>query len=223
MDNKTAATLKQISVQQNYFVQNFILVWLDADIDETSVVYLDSIKQIKRIANTIEKFTDPDECIDFITDMNHLKLVLIISYAYACCTIPCIHDIPQLEAIYIFFQDIPYHEQWITHWPKVIGIFNQVSSICESLKIAVRRRDEDKLSVSMVSIDDTDPNKSLHQLDQSFMYTQLLKEIILDLNYDEKSIKDLTQYFREEYADNEYQLKFINEFEQDYFKETPIR
>jgi hypothetical protein len=222
MDNKMATTLRQFSLQRNCFIQDFIVVWLDENIDKASTVYLDLIKNIRSVVNTIETFTDPDQCIDFITDINRVKVFMIISNAFSCCTIPCIHDIPQLEAIYIFSRDISYDEQWITHWPKVISIFSQISSICESLKTAVRRRDEDTVSISIVSIDDAGSNKNLNELDQSFMYTRLLKEIILDLNYDERSITSLTQYFRKEYSDNEYQLKFINEFEQEYFKETPI-
>ncbi|CAF1558035.1 unnamed protein product [Adineta ricciae] len=222
MTNIVTTTAEEGLGQRYRSIQNFILVWLAPDIDDTSAIYIDLTKQLRRIANPVEKFTDPDECIDFITDIRQLKSFLIISYSYACRIMPYIHDIRQLEAIYIFSQDMSYHEESMTHWPKVIGIFRHVTSICESLKIFIRRRDEDKLTVSMASIEDIDSNKHLHELNQSFMYTQLLKEIILDLNYDERSVKDLTHYLREEYGDNEYQLKFITEFEGNYFKGTPI-
>ena len=49
------------------------------------------------------------------------------------------------------------------------------------------------------------------QLDQSFMYTQILKEIIFEIKYNEQSIKDLVTYCRDLYAGNQNELQIIEE------------
>jgi hypothetical protein len=41
------------------------------------------------------------------------------------------------------------------------------------------------------------------------MYTQILKEIL----FDKKSIKDFIIYYRNQFANNEKELNIINEFE----------
>ncbi|CAF4841838.1 unnamed protein product, partial [Rotaria sp. Silwood2] len=51
----------------NDMVQNFLLVWLDTKIDESSDDYLNCIKQLRQTFNTIEIFRDTDECIDYIS------------------------------------------------------------------------------------------------------------------------------------------------------------
>lgn len=49
-------------------IENFHLVWLDRNIDD----YCNSIPTFPQIINTTNIFTDPDECIDFITGEEHL-------------------------------------------------------------------------------------------------------------------------------------------------------
>jgi hypothetical protein len=65
-------------------------------------------------------------------------------------------------------------------------------------------------------------DQNIDQLDQSFMYTQILKEILLEIEYDEQSFKDLVSYCREQYANNPNELNFIKEFEETYREHSPI-
>ncbi|CAF0741148.1 unnamed protein product [Adineta steineri] len=57
---------------------------------------------------------------------------------------------------------------------------------------------------------------NLNQLEPTFMYTQLFKEILLDIKYDHKAIQDLAACCREIFAGNPTELQVINEFEHDY-------
>ncbi|CAF0778755.1 unnamed protein product [Adineta steineri] len=57
---------------------------------------------------------------------------------------------------------------------------------------------------------------NLNQLEPSFMYTQLFKEILLEIEYSRKAIKDLAVCCREIFIGNSIELKIINEFENDY-------
>jgi len=54
------------------------------------------------------------------------------------------------------------------------------------------------------------------------MYTQIFKEILFDIEYDEQSIKDLRAYFREQYVNNHDKLNNITKFEQEYRLKKPI-
>ncbi|CAF4640350.1 unnamed protein product, partial [Rotaria sp. Silwood2] len=48
-------------------VQNFLLIWLDANIDESSEDYHNSIKHLRCTVNTIETFQDTEECVDYVS------------------------------------------------------------------------------------------------------------------------------------------------------------
>jgi tetratricopeptide (TPR) repeat protein len=106
-------------------------------------------------------------------------------------------------------------------WPKVRSISNNITELCESLKEATRKMDDDPIGMSFAPSNDID-NEDLDHLDQSFMYTQLIKEILLELNYDNKSVQDLVDYCRKKYAGKETELKTITKLEQDYREEKPI-
>ncbi|CAF1049435.1 unnamed protein product [Adineta ricciae] len=58
--------------------------------------------------------------------------------------------------------------------------------------------------------------RDLNQLDSSFMYTKLLKEIILNMNFDDKAKRDFIQYLFNEYENNQSMLHLINEFNKNY-------
>ncbi|CAF0917150.1 unnamed protein product [Adineta steineri] len=64
--------------------------------------------------------------------------------------------------------------------------------------------------------------KNLNQLEPTFMYTQLFKEILLDIEYGPKAIQDLAVCCREVFAGNLSELQVINEFERDYRPEKAI-
>ena len=66
------------AINGDRMIQNFHLVWLDADIDEThNEDCRNSISQLRQVVNTVNTFVDADECIDFITDMEEVQ---------ACCS-----------------------------------------------------------------------------------------------------------------------------------------
>ncbi len=52
-------------------------------------------------------------------------------------------------------------------------------------------------------------SKTLDQLDSSFMYDQILKEILLTIKFKEIHIKEFTNYCREKFADNDLKLNNI--------------
>jgi len=61
-------------------VQNFHLVWLDESIDEdNNDECCESIVKLLQIVNTINTFTDVDECIDFITDIECELCIMLVS------------------------------------------------------------------------------------------------------------------------------------------------
>ena len=54
------------------------------------------------------------------------------------------------------------------------------------------------------------------------MYTQLLKEILIEMDYEEKQKEDFVHLCRDLYQKDPKQLKIIDEFEHQYDKHTPI-
>ncbi|CAF1199439.1 unnamed protein product [Didymodactylos carnosus] len=146
---------------------------------------------------------------------------MIVSGALGQHMLPLIHDVPQLDSVYVLWENESSHEQWVKDWSKLKGAFTQIAPICDLLKQAVRQCDQDSISVSFVSATEAS-NRNFDQLDQSFMYTQILKEILLEIEYNEQSIKELAAYCRDHYLENPRELLIIDKFQREYHHQSPI-
>jgi tetratricopeptide (TPR) repeat protein len=104
----------------------------------------------------------------------------------------------------------------------VKGVFTEISSISEVLKRTAQECEQNAISISLMTVGDDISTKKLDQLDSSFMYTQLLKEIILTINFEEIHIKEFIEYCSEQFAENDHQLQKVIEFKRKYHDKTPI-
>ena len=197
--------------------QNIRLAWLDVNIDEiNNNDCRNAIAQLRRIVNNVNLFTNASECVDYIRNNKEEKVFVIFSGALGQTTVPIVHNMSQLSAIYIFCQNEIYHKQWARQWSKVKGVFTEIACICELLRQATEECDQDYVSMSFIATSNGDFGQNLDQLDQSFMYTQILKEIILTIDFKQKHINDFIKYCREQFVENAIELVHIKKFEKEY-------
>ena len=201
-------------------LQNVVLVWLDPNISETNDDYQNSIPNLRGVINTVKTYTDNDECANFLVEIRDEKAYMIISGSISKYIIPCLHDIPQLDSIFIFWYNKQQYEEWIKNWPKVKGVYADINEICEVLKQSVDDCEQNSIGFTLIE-NANDVSTNTHRLEPLFMYTQILKEILLEIEVGPEHIFDFTQYCRQALEkDNKKQLKNVNTFEQDYSKKT---
>jgi tetratricopeptide (TPR) repeat protein len=137
--------------------------------------------------------------------------------------VPLIHELPQLDSIYFFSDHQTTHQPCVSVSNKVKGIFNTIEPICHRLKRNIQQYRNTLLSISTVTSTDIS-NGNVDQLDQSFMYSQLIQEILLELDYNDKAKADLANYCRRRQASDGVGIvsPIIDEFEQDYERHSPI-
>jgi Tfp pilus assembly protein PilF len=203
-------------------VQNVLLIWLDNNIDDNSNDCRNTITQLRCAVNTINTFTDGEACIQFLEDMQNDKVCMIISGALGQHIVPRVHNMSQVDSIFIFCNNKKYHEQWAKEWPKIKGVFTEISPICEALKQAAQQCEQDAIPMSFMDTGGDVSNKKLDQLDPSFMYTTIMKEILLIIKFEQQHFVGFIQHCREALVDNEGELKNVQKFEQKYRDETPI-
>jgi tetratricopeptide (TPR) repeat protein len=218
-DSKGATPRRRINVEK---AQNLLLIWLDKNIDENSVDCQNTITQLRCIVNTINTFTDADECVDFLTDIYLESVCMIISGALCQDVVPLIHHVAQLHTIFIFCENKTEHEQWAKDWTKVKGVFTEISPICEALKQAAQQCEQNATSISIIATSDDNSKKNLDQLDPSFMYTQIIKEILLTIGFEPKHFTEYIDYCREVFHGNRRELKNVEKLQGKYRDETPI-
>ena len=191
-------------------------MWLDSNIKPLNEDCSNSLAQLRRIVNTINTFTDPDECLNFILQMKDENIFLIVSGALGSTVVPQIHPMSQIHSIFVFCGNKAWHEQWAKDWMKVKGVYKDIDSIVIALKEQTKQCDRDSTPISITNA------KRADELEATFMYTTLFKEIILEIKYDDEEIKKLADECRRLYSENAYELQTINEFEQKYYQKSAI-
>lgn len=200
--------------------QNIILLWLGTSINEDSNNNM--VTQLQQVINTVNTFTDVNQLVDFTNDIKDEKIFMIFSEEFIQTAIPMVHDMPQVNSIYIFCKNKFEHEKWAKQWAKIKGIHTEISQICEALKRSTRECDHNSTSITIIPTNDAMLDRNLNQLDSSFMYTQVLKEILLTIDFNRQHIMEFIGYWREKVFNNSAQLKMIETFEKEYDPDSSI-
>ncbi|CAF1179378.1 unnamed protein product [Adineta steineri] len=218
--NPTSGLATRVTANRRIYmerVENVFLIWLDNNINEKNTDCNNITKQLKRVVNNINIFTDGEECIEFIQTITNNKVCMIVSGSLGKYIMRHVHDMSQVDTIFIFCNNQECHQQWTKEWPKIKGVFSDITSICKALKQTAHECEQNAISISFVA-----SNKKLDQLDPSFMYTQILKEILLTIDFEDEHIREFITYCREVFVENDRKLQNIQEFERDYHDRTPI-
>ncbi|CAF0900291.1 unnamed protein product [Didymodactylos carnosus] len=212
--------------------EDFVVVWLDANISITND-NKQAFAQLRKIVNRLETFNSTDECVDYITDIKDEKVFLIVSDSFGEQIIPRVHELQQIASIYVFCFNREHLEQWIQSFKIVAGVYADITPLCEQLQKDRRTAANDLLGIQAVSsISTSFPGKIgvavriikslLSTSKLSFIYAQLLNEILLEFSNTERSKKEMIDFCREQYSDNEDELHVISEFETSYVSENAI-
>ena len=147
---------------------------------------------------------------------------MIISSALCRNIVPLIHDIDQLHAVFILCRNKATHEQWAKDWLKVKGVFTEITPICDALMQAAQQCEQNSSAISFMATSGDMSIKNLDQLDCSFMYTTIMKEILLSITFGPHHIQEFITYCPDTFAVSEKELNDVKQLELKYHEKTPI-
>ncbi|CAF0986490.1 unnamed protein product [Didymodactylos carnosus] len=219
-------SLPQTSFNINRNLEDLTLVWLDSNKDD----YLNSISTLRCIINYTKFFTNPIDCLNYITSINKEKLFLVISGQFGKEIVPLIFQLPQVASIYIFCIDLGEHKKWVkVYEARIKGFFINKDLLFQKLIRDVKLYSKSLSSISTYSLSSNEKKqKSLGNLtkeDHLFVYSQLLAEIFLQTKrtLDENTARqELLQACRTYYQENQLELGKIEEFENTYRETNAI-
>ncbi|CAF1416198.1 unnamed protein product [Adineta ricciae] len=221
-DTANERTFSSSSRLRRRTLQNYVLLWLHNGIELSNKEYQNNLSHFQSVADDINIFTQSNDCIDFINKVKNVKVFLIVDNKIGQQIISIIHDSPQLDTIYIFSNNACQEEQWIKLWFKINNVYNEIECLCKVLRLAMKECNKNSISMSFISIDKEISTLNLNQLDPTFMYTQLLKEVLLDMKPTKESLKDFVAFARRQYISNPKKLDMINDFERTYSSQMSI-
>ncbi|CAF1089302.1 unnamed protein product [Adineta ricciae] len=198
-------------------MQDVVMIWLDNHIDHNNADCQLTIAQLEHITDNVTTFTDNDECVEYILNCNDHQVYLIVSGALGQYLVRCIHDIPLLHSIFIFCQNKSYHEQWAKHWNKIKDVFTDITSLCQAIQNTLPQDEPNVTPISFVP-----SGKRLDLLNPSFMYTQLFKEILLTIEFEDKHIEEFVKHHPGLITLNGTHSTDVKQLVRDYRAKKPI-
>ncbi|CAF0897152.1 unnamed protein product [Adineta steineri] len=226
--NKNATALSLSTASSNIrrprqrMAQNYLLVWVDVSIDQANKDCQNTMAQLKNVVNDVNLCTEPNQCIQILNQVDSERAFVITSGSLGQHLVSEIHDMPQLDAIYILCGNISRHQEWTQRWTKIKGVHTNIQEICHGLQSAVKQCDQDSISVSFLTVNEMASCENLNQLEPTFMYIEMFKEILLDIKYNRKTRRDLAACCREVFSGNPTELQLIDEFQHDYRPQQAI-
>lgn len=186
-----------------------------------TIVWLDSDDNTTNLFQTVEIFSKFDDFITYLKTWTGERIFMIITdtfYQQYIHGSHFINETSQIFAVYIFSKDLLKEKLWENEGPKIKGAFSDIAFIIDAIQQAISRTRNAHVNNSIISTVDLDYDEN----DPSFIYLRLLINIILKLDYDDKSKKDGFTHCRIFNADNKVTLNAIDEIEQNYTSQSPI-
>ncbi|CAF3552575.1 unnamed protein product, partial [Rotaria socialis] len=102
--------------------QNYLVIWVDGNIDENTEDCRNTLAQLHAAVSEVNVCRTPEECIEFLNEMNDGKAFVISSGALGQGLVNDIHGMPKVGAIYIFCGKSPVW--WYTCEMFLYGMLN---------------------------------------------------------------------------------------------------
>ena len=116
----------------------FRLIWLSDGIAELEKRFQQTFTNLRRTFNSIDKFSDVNQCVDLLTTVSDARVLMIVSGTLGQQIVPFVHDFSQLNFIFIFTRSKAQHESWTGDWPKIRGVFVDFDLMCQGVEQSTR-------------------------------------------------------------------------------------
>ncbi len=193
--------------------EDFIIVWLDENMNKTTD-YFDTRQHLRYVIQYLRTFNDTDECIDFITSQQTTNnIFLLVSETLGKIIIPLIHDLSQMVSIYILCK---LKDDWFQHYSKVIGCFIDKNRLVSKLIVDIARYTRNTISISLLEQNAIKSIRDLSKEHASFMWFQLLIEILLKMNEIDIAKNEMIRECLSQYDDDIVEQIKIEDFQNNY-------
>lgn len=202
-DQVPITTTTTIICKSTRFVENCIVIWL---FDDPSNKYKNEQEQIRCFVYQLKIFTNPNQCIDYIRNIEDEKIFLITSVTYQS-----FEYLSQIEKIYIF--DCSFKQTLSSK------IYSNINNLCQQLQQDIDLYELDLIYFSVIS---NSSSTNLTKEEISFIFSQLSNKIISRFKFENNAKETWIDYCRIHYVDHIEQLHIVNEFANYYRPNTAL-
>jgi tetratricopeptide (TPR) repeat protein len=203
----------------NHVADACFIVWLDLNVD-TNRDDKDTKALIRRIVRgRLLTFTNPDQCVNHVfAKLKTQRITFIVSNLFGPHVVPLIHDVPQIQTIYVYCRDRQVAESWTKSYPKVSSIFTKketlLRQICDDIGAC---SNDDDMPISVFHLEERQNSlQNLSEESAKFMWYQSILMVLRLMAKYYNSKTEMIVECRANYHNDEIEKKKINDFELNY-------
>ncbi|CAF4728310.1 unnamed protein product, partial [Rotaria sp. Silwood2] len=175
------------------------------------------------LKNCVISYSNQQTCIDYIASNKTNIIFLITSNSSATSILPDIHDMRQLDSIFLYTNEQKDNsENLLGKYSKIIESFSQtellLESIKENIKLAVQQSESFKFYDQ-----NQKSTRDLSNESGTFLWLKVFRDIFVEIPLDKNAKTDMICKLKECYRNNNKQLKLIDEFDRTYQAEDALR
>ncbi|CAF0758010.1 unnamed protein product [Adineta steineri] len=197
-------------------LETFCLLWLDAS--SSTKEGRDTEPKLRSIINHLKKFQDPVQCQKYIQERSiKERVVMIVSGRLGREIVPSIHHLRQVISIYVYCMDKEGNEKWARNYKKIKAVVTNLDELVSQIKAdhKIQKMVEEPLSINIFNTGGGAGN-STTGLNGEFVFSQILIDCLIQLQYTEDDKKELINLCKKQYKGNNDELSNIREFREEY-------
>ena len=202
----------------------FVVVWLKEGEINSNTEF-----ELRQLINYIRIYNDEQRCLKYIRSNPKEKIFLILSDLIAEKFISKIHDLDQIQFIYVFCEyflryntlnslvKVEKHKQWTKNYSKIVDVYDDLSNLFTKLQENAYLLSISTIPITIFNL--STQEKSVREFNKgntTFMWFYLLIEIILRMSDKSTSKNEMINECRSCYQDDLIEQEKIRDFEQNY-------
>ncbi|CAF1087918.1 unnamed protein product [Adineta ricciae] len=200
--------------------ESITLIWFDPTIGSHED-HERTKQRLREINDYVVFHIELDPCIAYIQTISKEKVFLVTSGAHALELLTQVHELPQVDSIFVFCMKKPKYEYLRDAYPKIVNIFTDRAVLCASILEQVSL-----LNKQLAAFSFFDQNqraiKDLSKRSAEFLWFKLFNDVILRLPHNLEAKQEMIDACRHYYRGNFKEQTLIDEFERDYQPEQAI-
>ncbi|CAF1480183.1 unnamed protein product [Adineta ricciae] len=216
-------------IRTNY--EQVTLVWLDSHARNNGP-FADDIhlteELLRKLNDYVMLFDNELECLTYVDSVKNETVLLIVSGRCATSNLlDALQKLSYVDSIFIFCQNKNNYERLKEKYKKVVGIFTEQRNLGESIRNAIELIDRQSTIFALYNVDKQKSMRDLSRESGSFIFLQLIKQVIKRMAMNNGSADDSKQEMVDKcrlyYRGNEKELENIKEFDKHYTPNQAIK
>ncbi|CAF2028864.1 unnamed protein product [Rotaria magnacalcarata] len=189
-------------------LETYSIFWLDTSVNnEENVV---AQKKLRNIINQLRTFVNPEEFFNRVRCIQPGDLtILSVSGQMDRIVVPEMQTLSHVSSMYVYCFEKEANLQWSQPYNKFIE--DKLDELIDIIRADQNNlgRNEDAPAMDIL-------DRSSTELNGEFLHSKLLIDVLIRMKPNQQDTNELLEFLKNEYRDNEVELKLVNEFHMGY-------